>query len=481
MNLVNLLVTLRDALVDFEANRQKILTLLKTHQGLSEFEVARYFVAAEAAPRVHKYLASRDPRERRIGVECARFLLPPNDAAAVLRRALVDPDTSTRDRADRLLAQLERQEAPLRARRSTPEAELVDAWGPTGWRFGRLLRNPPARKKAKLAPVPRAVSAVLKSEETFLKAIEVDSVSALQPLYRAGDGPGAPYVRFEIAKRGGGVRAILAPRKALKGVQRALYEKVLSKLATHDAAHGFVPGRSVVTNARPHQGAVTILKVDLADYFPTLHYRRVQGYFARVLKANAKVATLIAGLTTHRDRLADGYVTRPGVMPQGAPTSPALANLVSRRLDERLDGLAKKVGLRYTRYADDLTFSWHEAPPTRQALARVLWWVSQIAREEGFALNERKTRVLRPHQQQLVTGVVVNAGLHVPRALKRTLRAMLHEARVKGVEVAARGRADFYNTLLGHAAWVNAVEPALGARLLAEVKALAAREGAAHV
>ena len=139
-------------------------------------------------------------------------------------------------------------------------------------------------------------------------------------------------------------------------MQRQLLDELLAKLPVHDAAHGFVPGRSTVTNAEPHVGAALVVKLDLLNFFPSIHYQRVAGLF-RHYGYDEEVADLLAALTTHRPRLADGTVAWPGALPQGAPTSPALANLVCRRLDARLSGLARRSGARYTRYADDLTFS----------------------------------------------------------------------------------------------------------------------------
>jgi hypothetical protein len=246
---------------------------------------------------------------------------------------------------------------------------------------------------------------------------------------------------------------------------------MLSPLPVHPACHGFVAGRSTVSNAAPHQGARLIIKTDLRDFFPTVHYRRVQGLFEHY-GYNSRVAGILAGLTTHRPVLDDGTVAWPGVLPQGAPTSPALANLVCRRLDMRLDGLARKLGATYTRYADDLTFSFAREPD--RGLGRFHWWVDQICQQEGFVENAAKRRVLRQSAQQRVTGVVVNSGLHVPRKERRRFRAILANCRAHGVASQARGRDDFVDYLRGFAAYVKMVQPELGARLVAEVEEIVA-------
>src|SRR5205085_9895337 len=139
---------------------------------------------------------------------------------------------------------------------------------------------------------------------------------------------------FTVEKATGGERRIAAPRWPLRKLQRLILREILDKLPAHEAAHGFVRGRSVRSNAAPHEGARLVLKVDLKDFFPTIHYRRVKGLLTDIGYGD-EVAGALAGLCTHRPVLPDGTVVWPGVLPQGAPTSPALANLVCRRLDAR--------------------------------------------------------------------------------------------------------------------------------------------------
>ena len=193
---------------------------------------------------------------------------------------------------------------------------------------------------------------------------------------------------------------------------------------------------------------------------------RVSGLF-RSHGYSERVSNLLAALTTHRPKLPDGRVIWPGALPQGAPTSPAIANLVARRLDARLTGLAQKVGAVYTRYADDMTFSFALTPGI--PVGRFCWWVDGICQQEGFVENVAKRKVLRRGNQQRVTGVVVNSGLFVPRKARRRFRAILHNCRTKGIASQAGGRDNFADYLRGFAAYVHMVQPALGARLIAEV------------
>jgi retron-type reverse transcriptase len=295
---------------------------------------------------------------------------------------------------------------------------------------------------------------------------------------RPGTHTGAPYVDFEIPKARGGRRTISAPRAPLRAVQRQILAEILSKVPTHDAAHGFVPGRSTVTNAAPHVGALLLLKTDVREFFPTIHYWRVRGLFFTLGYGEA-VAGALAGLCTRRSVInPDGQaparrVVWPGLVPQGAPTSPAISNLVCRRLDARLLGLATKLGARYTRYADDLSFSFHDRATVDQLeVGRAFWWIDQILQQEGFAEHPGKRQILRPHRRQLVTGLVVNDHLTVPRDARRRFRAILHNCKQHGLAGEARGRDDFADYLRGFAAYVHMVQPDLGAAWVADVDAL---------
>jgi retron-type reverse transcriptase len=300
-------------------------------------------------------------------------------------------------------------------------------------------------------------------------ASELAELLGLDPEELAGLTRGVPYVEFEIDKATGGKRRITAPKAALKRAQRAIHQQILSKLAVHRAAHGFVSGRSIVTNAEPHQRAAVVVKMDLIDFFPTVHYRRVLGVF-QTLGYSYEVAQVLAGLCTHRPILPDGRFVWPGVLPQGAPTSPAITNLICARLDRRLSKLAEKSGATYTRYADDLTFSFAREPQMK--LGKLCWWVDQICQQEGFVENAKKRRVLRRGSQQRITGIVVNDGLRIPREERRRFRAILHNVRKNGLAAEARGRTDFAAYLRGFAAYARMVQPELGEAYAREVEEL---------
>ncbi|MBI0426453.1 reverse transcriptase family protein [Psychrobacter sp. NG27] len=300
------------------------------------------------------------------------------------------------------------------------------------------------------------------------------------------------YSHFTIAKRNGSPRQIWSPIPRLKFVQRWILNQVLNNLTTHDAAHGFVRGKSIVTNAAVHSNSELLIKLDVKDFFPSVSWRRVKGVF-RHAGYQEQISTLLALLCTEAPRQIikqDGvtYYVALGdrALPQGAPTSPALSNIVCLNLDRRLTGLADKIGLRYSRYADDLTFSLPVSSQKstsaksdldtkhNQLIGQLLGSVNKILREEGFALNNDKTRVIRKGNQHNVTGMVVN-GQGVPRVsrqIKRMLRAAVHN-----LESGGTLRADeTLNTLSGYAAWIASAEPELGHSHLARIERLQVQE-----
>jgi retron-type reverse transcriptase len=288
------------------------------------------------------------------------------------------------------------------------------------------------------------------------------------------------YVKFQVPKRSGGMRTLSAPHKTLKAAQRWVYDEIVSRFPLSEAAHGFVPGRGIVTNATPHVGKPVVLNMDLEDFFPSISFYRVRHVFERH-GYSGSVATVLALLCTECPRTTAEYAgvryevaAGPRALPQGAPTSPGLSNQVARKLDKRLLGIAAKLGVAYTRYADDLTFSGGEelAGKVGYLMARV----RNIARDEGFAVNEKKSRVMRRSAAQTVTGVVVNDKPSVSRDEVRRLRAILHRARFEGLDAQNReGRPNFRSWLEGKIAFVNMVRPDIGAKLRSEFDSLAGR------
>ncbi len=285
------------------------------------------------------------------------------------------------------------------------------------------------------------------------------------------------YVKFQVPKKSGGMRTLAAPHKKLKSAQHWILANIVSKMPVTEAAHGFVAGRGIVSNANPHVGKSFVVNLDLSDFFPSIAFYRVRAVYERY-GYSGSVATVLALLCTECPRSAVTYAgikyeaaTGPRGLPQGAPTSPGLSNQVARRLDKRLLGVAAKLGLTYTRYADDLTFS--GGPELAEKIGWLLAKVRHIAQEERFAVNEKKTRVMRRSAAQTVTGVVVNDKVTISRTEIRRLRAILHHAKTEGLDAQNReGIPHFREWLRGKIAFVRMVRPEIGDKLLAELNTL---------
>jgi hypothetical protein len=285
------------------------------------------------------------------------------------------------------------------------------------------------------------------------------------------------YRRFTIPKRDGSPRAIWAPLPKLKAAQRWVLHNIVERLIVHGAAHGFLPGRSTLSNAAAHPGPKVVLKMDVKDFFPTVTLPRARGVF-RKAGYREQVATLLALLCTESPREVVTHEGRdyfialgPRCLPQGAPTSPGITNTICLRLDRRLAGLAVKLGWRYTRYADDLTFSLPAGHAGAPKLGTLLGTVRRVVESEGFRVHPEKTRVARSGGRQRVTGLVVNGDgpPRVPRKLKRQLRAAVHNiSNGKGLK-----DGETTERLLGYAAYVYMCDPKLGAKYLAALRATA--------
>ena len=403
-------------------------------------------------------------------------------------------DVLERDRAPRWLRDLVDE---VLARRETPYPPPPDALSrlileSKGFRRSRpRQREGAAWRRTVLAPPRFAPAAALRG----LDLPELPTLGALSDWiglpfaqlawfadvegYRAAADREATrhYLYRWQARKTGDPRLLEAPKPMLKGIQRQILRRILDPVPVHDAAHGFRKGRSCLTAAQLHAGEPLLLCLDLKDFFLSVPLRRVHGLF-RSLGYPWAVARTLTGLcstATPRDVLAGAPppkgleprlqgLLRQAHLPQGAPTSPALANLCAWRLDCRLAGLARACGARYTRYADDLAFSGDRDFARKSDGFQAL--VVAICRDQGFAVNPRKTRMLRRHERQRLTGLVINQHINVARRDFDRLKATLHNCARHGPEPQNReGVADFRAHLDGRVTWVETVNPAKGRRL----------------
>jgi hypothetical protein len=286
-----------------------------------------------------------------------------------------------------------------------------------------------------------------------------------------------------LPKRSGGMRLLEIPKAQLGAIQRRVLHGLLEFIPPHQAAHGFRQRHSCITNARPHVAQPVVLRMDLEAFFGSIGGGKVYECFA-ALGYPAAAARTFTRLTTtatspqvwssqHLGGMDDtprtlDWLTRKRLasphLPQGAPTSPALANLCAFNFDVRVQALAERFGVHYTRYADDLTFSGSDELARRSQTFEA--HVGAIALDESFQVNHHKTRVMRAAVRQRVTGIVVNRTTNLPRAHYDRLKATLHNCLRLGPETQCKtGIGEFKNHLAGHIAHFSAIHPARGARL----------------
>ncbi len=232
------------------------------------------------------------------------------------------------------------------------------------------------------------------------------------------------YQEAHIPKRSGGMRRLLVPSDGTKAVQRTILRRLLGRLRAHPAATGFEAGKSIVDNARPHVGRHVVIKMDVKDFFPATKEERIERYFRRI------------GWNKHAAKLLTTLTTAEGGLPQGAPTSPRLSNLVNYGLDRSLQQMVERRFGRYTRYADDITISFEEHRVPRKTARRVrgtIQYAAIILKAHGYyAHRNTKLKVCYRHRRQMVTGLVVNERVQLPRAKRRWLRAVEHRMATRG-------------------------------------------------
>lgn len=267
------------------------------------------------------------------------------------------------------------------------------------------------------------------------------------------------YRLAHIPKRSGGVRILEIPDESLMAEQRRILRWLYARrLAASPYAHGFVRGRSIVTNAKQHVGKAVVIRIDLQDFFPSVTAAMVREALISNGIAGPDADTIVATCTLD------------GRLPQGAPTSPFLSNLVATRLDHRLAGLARKwrggnLRTMFTRYADDLCFSSDD-----RHLNHIVTVVERVIEDSGFKVNRKKLRIYRQGVRMVIAGCVVNQKVNVPRTLRRNLRAELHQT----WEAILRGNPREVNVerLRGLAAHICSINPEAGGRLMREVREL---------
>lgn len=285
------------------------------------------------------------------------------------------------------------------------------------------------------------------------------------------------YKRFKIKKKRGGYRIIQSPEDSLKYIQKWILINILDKIASHDCSKGFDKGACTKVNAEAHLGQKAILKIDLCRFYDSVNERRVYGIF-KAIGYHSNLAVYLAKICTvepdkdfltsfkkHEQSLKNIIANHgEGILPQGAPTSPKLSNLIARRLDIRLSGLAKTHNLKYSRYADDITFSGEI-----DALVKVKKIVYKAIGQENLFVNHTKTKFIKKGGRFFITGLSVNNEIvSIPRRFKKNIEHHLFYCIKNGVQSHLSSskikNRNFKDWLLGNIAYVFSVEKEVGQR-----------------
>lgn len=249
------------------------------------------------------------------------------------------------------------------------------------------------------------------------------------------------YHTHKLPKKSGGNRLITAPEARLKRLQKKLLIDIFEPLPVHDCVHGFKQGRSILTNAAAHVGRRCVVNVDIQSFFPSTNYKEI-------LKVCRKSHSDISVPASYV--LAD-ICSYAGGLPMGAPTSPAIANLVLKKADHLIASRCARYGVNYTRYADDLTFSGNGHP------VKMIPYVEKVLSEFGYKLDPKKTNIFRRGRRQMVTGLVVNEKPNIPRSIRKRLRAAVHKTSL-GDAAHWHGKPMSEESLMGHLNWLQSVQ-----------------------
>lgn len=266
------------------------------------------------------------------------------------------------------------------------------------------------------------------------------------------------YYRFKIPKKSGGMRDIAAPKTSLKSVQRKILDDILNKIPVSPNAHGFLNGKSVISGAKVHDTSPTLLiNMDLKDFFPTITFERVRGLF-KSFGYSGYISSLLAMLCTYCERMPieikgeTKYIkTTDRILPQGSPASPMITNIICQKMDKRLNGISKYFNLTYTRYADDISFSYTDDKNSLD-ISKFMGIVNKIVKEEGFSIKSEKTKVLRKNNRQIITGIVINNDeIGVTKKWVKNLRALIYNTKKD------TSKADYQtiNEIKGRVGWLK--------------------------
>ena len=292
-----------------------------------------------------------------------------------------------------------------------------------------------AKKETDIQKLKENQMPVIETDKELAAFLQIDYKTLRYLVYHRDVVTFDNYYRFDIPKKSGGTRHIAAPKTQLKTAQRQILEEILQKVEVSDLSHGFIKSRSVLTSAKTHNTSPDLLiNIDLENFFPTITFERVRGVY-QSFGYSGYIASLLAMICTYCERMPleiKGQLkyikTSDRILPQGSPASPMITNIICKKLDKRIYGLCQQLGITYTRYADDMSFS-YTGNTDDFDIGNFLNSINKIIEAEGFHMKKEKTHILRKNNRQYITGIVINnEEIGVPKKWVKILKASIHNA-----------------------------------------------------
>ena len=329
--------------------------------------------------------------------------------------------------------------------------------------IGKGYSNLLAKKETNVQKLKENGMPVIETDRELAKFLQIEYNSLRYLVYHRDVITFDNYYRFDIPKKSGGTRHIAAPKTQLKTAQRQILDQILQKVKISNLSHGFVKSKSVLTNAKVHNTSPDLLiNIDLEDFFPTITFERVRGLY-QSFGYSGYIASLLAMLCTYCERMPleikgeTKYIkTSKRILPQGSPASPMITNIICRNMDKRINGFCKKLGITYTRYADDMSFS-YIGDIHNFAIGSFLNSINKMIESEGFHMKKEKTHILRKNNRQYITGIVINnEEIGVPKKWVKILKASIYNAqklKASGNSVSSKT----VHEISGKIAWLKSV------------------------
>lgn len=329
--------------------------------------------------------------------------------------------------------------AERKAERERQKQQKSEAWNKrkaeTILFIGKGYSNLLGKKETNVQRLQKNEMPVIETDRELARFLQIEYSTLRYLVYHRDVITFDNYYRFEIPKKNGKMRQIAAPKTQLKAAQRQILEQILQKAEISDLSHGFIKSRSVLTGAKAHHTSPDLLiNIDLENFFPTITFARVRGLY-QSFGYSGYIASLLAMICTYCERMPleiKGEIkyikTSDRILPQGSPASPMITNIICRTMDQRIYGLCQKLGFTYTRYADDMSFS-YTGDTDSLSIGSFLNSIRKIIEDEGFHMNQEKTHILRKNNRQYITGIVINnEEIGVPKKWVKILKASIHNA-----------------------------------------------------